>query len=266
MSKLNSIYVIGSLRNEAIPEVSESLRALGLDVFDDWFAAGPEADDYWKKYEVSRGHSYKEALRGHAARHVFEFDKHHLDRCDAAVLILPAGRSGHLELGYVAGTGKPSFILLDGEDSRTNLTNEWSWFSGLFEGEGSVGTNGKNSIQLQLTSTDEDVIDKIIRVTGVGKKQGPYLDKGLNFKIPPKNIKPKYRWAVYKKNEILQIGWNIFDNLGVRRQEQWLFWLNKRGWLNDFNNPPKVGGRWDVMYQFATEVFVTKEEMFEYFK
>jgi hypothetical protein len=121
-SDIKSIYVIGSLRNEEIPEVAESLRSLGLDAFDDWFAAGPEADDYWKKYETSRENGYKEALRGHAARHVFEFDKHHLDRCDSAILVLPAGRSGHLELGYVSGTGKPTYILLDGQDSRFDVT------------------------------------------------------------------------------------------------------------------------------------------------
>lgn len=113
---MKSIYVIGSLRNDEIPEIATSLRALGLDSFDDWFAAGPEADDYWKKYEEGRGNGYKEALRGHAARHVFEFDKHHLDRCDSALLVLPAGKSGHLELGYVSGSGKPTYILLDRPD------------------------------------------------------------------------------------------------------------------------------------------------------
>lgn len=124
--KIKSIYLIGSLRNEEIPEVSKLLRTTGLDVFDDWYAAGPEADDYWKTYEVGRGRSYKEALRGHAARHVFAFDKHHLDRCDAAILALPAGRSGHLELGYVAGTGKPAFILLDGQDSRFDVMYQFA--------------------------------------------------------------------------------------------------------------------------------------------
>lgn len=116
MTKINSLYLIGSLRNEAIPSHAESLRNLGLDVFDDWFAAGPEADDYWKTYETERGNDYKQALGGHAARHVFDFDRHHLDRCDAALLALPAGKSGHLELGYVAGKGKPTFILLDRPD------------------------------------------------------------------------------------------------------------------------------------------------------
>ena len=112
-SDLKSIYLVGSLRNKEIPNVARELRKLGLDVFDDWFAAGPEADDYWKEYEIGKGKSYKEALRGYAAQHVFQFDKHHLDRVDAAILVLPAGRSGHLELGYVAGSGKPTFILLD---------------------------------------------------------------------------------------------------------------------------------------------------------
>lgn len=110
------IYLIGSLRNELVPTLAAEIReGTGYEVFDDWFAAGPEADDYWKTYEVTRGHSYAEALKGYAARHVFEFDRHHLDTSDAAVLLLPAGRSGHLELGYMAGKGRPTYILLDGD-------------------------------------------------------------------------------------------------------------------------------------------------------
>lgn len=114
--KLKSLYVIGSLRNPTIPEVAAKLREQGHDVFDDWYSAGPEADDWWKRYEEGRGHDYYQALAGHAANHVFGFDRHHLDRCDAAVLVLPAGRSGHLELGYVAGKGKPTYILHDNPD------------------------------------------------------------------------------------------------------------------------------------------------------
>lgn len=110
---IKSLYLIGSLRNEEIPKVAGPLRDLGLDVFDDWYAAGPEADDYWKTYETGRSRTYSDALRGFAAQHVFSFDKHHLDRVDAGLLVLPAGRSGHLELGYIVGSGKPGFILLD---------------------------------------------------------------------------------------------------------------------------------------------------------
>ena len=110
---MKKIYLIGSLRNPLVPETARKLRAAGFEVFDDWFAAGPEADDYWKVYEQQRGHTYAEALAGYAANHVYNFDKHHLDACDIAVLMLPAGKSGHLELGYAIGSGKSGHILLD---------------------------------------------------------------------------------------------------------------------------------------------------------
>ncbi len=43
---INKVYVIGSLRNPKIANVAETLRQrLGVEVFDDWLAAGPEADD-----------------------------------------------------------------------------------------------------------------------------------------------------------------------------------------------------------------------------
>lgn len=109
------LYLIGSLRNPQIPELANKLRELGHEVFDDWHAAGPTADDEWKRYSLERGHSYQDALRGYAAQHVFSFDRFHLDRCTGGLLVYPAGRSGHLELGYIVGQGKPGFILLDSE-------------------------------------------------------------------------------------------------------------------------------------------------------
>src|SRR3990167_3349198 len=100
------VYLIGSLRNPEVPKIANKIRELGFEVFDDWFAAGPEADDKWRDYEKERGRNYKKALSGHAANHVFHFDLKHLDECDVAVLFLPAGKSGHLELGYILGKGK----------------------------------------------------------------------------------------------------------------------------------------------------------------
>lgn len=115
---MTRIYLIGSLRNPNIPKIANQLRDEGFEVFDDWYAAGPEADDYWRDYEKGRGHSFTEALDGYACWHVFDYDKSHLDRCDMAVLALPAGKSGHLELGYFIGTGKPGFILMDDDPDR----------------------------------------------------------------------------------------------------------------------------------------------------
>jgi hypothetical protein len=110
------VYLIGSLRNPQVPIIANEIRAAGHVVFDDWYAAGPEADDKWRDYEVARGRSFKDSLSGFAARNVFNFDKTHLTRADVVVLVLPAGKSGHLELGWALGQGKPGYILLDTPD------------------------------------------------------------------------------------------------------------------------------------------------------
>ena len=118
---MKSIYIIGALKNPNVPIVANDLRKHGFDVFDDWFTPGPEADQFLLAYEKGRGRGYKEALKGHAAQHNFNFDKMHIDRCDAAIMLMPAGKSGHLELGYVIGCGKPGYILFDTEPDRMDL-------------------------------------------------------------------------------------------------------------------------------------------------
>lgn len=103
---------MGSLRNRSdIIPIALDLEKLNYDVFTSWLAPGEHADDKWKEYEQSMGRSHKEALNGWAARHIFEFDKFHLDRADLIILIMPAGKSCFIELGYAIGKGKPGYIL-----------------------------------------------------------------------------------------------------------------------------------------------------------
>ena len=107
------IYLIGSLRNPKIPILANKLRKLGFEVFDDWFSPGPHADDFWRAYEKTRGSSYKQALQNYAGKHIYEFDKFHIDRCNIGILYMPCGKSGFLELGYMLGKGKKCFIFFD---------------------------------------------------------------------------------------------------------------------------------------------------------
>jgi hypothetical protein len=102
------------------------MRNVGLEVFDDWFAAGPEADDYWQRYEESKGKSYGEALQGYAARNVFEFDRRHLERCNTVVLVLPAGKSGHLEFGWSLGRRKIGYVLFDKAPERWDVMYQFA--------------------------------------------------------------------------------------------------------------------------------------------
>lgn len=107
------IYITGSLRNPEIPKIAKELTDLGLHVFADWFAAGDKADDAWRDYERSQGRTFEQALEGPAARNVFEFDRKWLDRANAVLLVLPAGKSAFMEAGYAAGKGKYVVVLLD---------------------------------------------------------------------------------------------------------------------------------------------------------
>lgn len=124
------IYLIGSLKNPEVPKLARFLREAGHDVFDEWHCAGPDADDYWQAYEQERGHTFAEALAGYPARHVYEYDKSHLDRCGVGVLLMPAGKSGHLELGYMIGQGKPGYILLPSEPDRFDVM--YNFADGVF--------------------------------------------------------------------------------------------------------------------------------------
>jgi hypothetical protein len=116
------IYLIGSLKTTRARDVAVELRNYGHEVFDEWNATSRDADKHWEDYErISRKRNFREALEGKAACNSFDFDYRHLLMCDAAVLAAPAGRSAHLELGFILGKNKPGFILLDGEPVEFDL-------------------------------------------------------------------------------------------------------------------------------------------------
>lgn len=126
------IYMIGSLKNEKIPHIAKEIRALSklFEVFDDWFSPGPEADDFWRNFEKVRGSTYKQALRNFAAKHIFEFDKHHIDRATIGILVMPAGKSGHMELGYLIGKGVKCFVYFEEEPERWDVMYQFVYENG----------------------------------------------------------------------------------------------------------------------------------------
>lgn len=118
---IKSVYIIGALKNWNVIKFGNALRKQGFDAFDSWISPGPKADSFWRDYTRLRGMDFKEALHDWSAQHVFQFDKFHLDRCDAAVLLMPAGKSACLELGYVIGCGKKGFVLYDKNPERYDV-------------------------------------------------------------------------------------------------------------------------------------------------
>ena len=120
-SRKPCIYIIGSLRNPAIPVIGNKVRAAGYEAFDDWHGTGPQADDHWFEYEKLRGRNYTEALAGRAAQNTFALDRDNILRSEGVIMVLPAGKSGHMEFGFARGHGKPGVILLDKEPERYDV-------------------------------------------------------------------------------------------------------------------------------------------------
>ena len=123
---MSKVYVASSWRNEHQPGVVERLRRDGHDVYD--FRNPTEGDGgfHWSEIDTAwqtwTPEQYIEGLRHPVAQRGFLTDMTALKWADIVVLVLPCGRSAHLELGYAVGAGKRTIVLLsDGEPELMNL-------------------------------------------------------------------------------------------------------------------------------------------------
>lgn len=110
------LYVASSWRNEIQPKVVETLRSVGHEVYDfknpkdgntgfRWL----DIDSDWQKWTPEK---FREFLDHPIAQLGFMSDYDAMLRSDAGVLVMPCGRSAHLEAGYFVGANKPLYILL----------------------------------------------------------------------------------------------------------------------------------------------------------
>lgn len=116
------IYAASSWRNPYQPGIVRVLREHGHEVYD--FRNPPdgvpgfawsEIDPEWESWSASR---YRELLTTHPTAALgFLNDLRGMQWADTCLLILPCGRSAHLEAGWFCGQGKRTIILTgDGEE------------------------------------------------------------------------------------------------------------------------------------------------------
>ena len=111
------IYVASSWRNNHQPEVVTALREAEHDIYDfrnptpdnDGFQWS-EIDPAWKDWSPGE---YFIALDHPVAEFGFKLDMDAMRWADVCVLVLPCGRSAHLELGWFCGQQKATCILHD---------------------------------------------------------------------------------------------------------------------------------------------------------
>lgn len=107
------IYVASSWRNEYFSAAIARFRAEGFEVYD--FTNPPEQTAFqWSEidpnFETWSVTEQAAALRHPTAVEGYWSDMKALRDAHAVVLVLPCGRSAHLEAGYAVGQGKPVFI------------------------------------------------------------------------------------------------------------------------------------------------------------
>ena len=111
------IYVASSWRNEWQPLVVDYLRSAGHEVYDfrnpsegDTGFSWSEIDPNWQEWTTA---GYLRGLQHSLAQEGFKSDFEAMQWADACVLVLPCGRSAHLEAGYFVGAKKPLIILVE---------------------------------------------------------------------------------------------------------------------------------------------------------
>lgn len=107
-----NIYLASSWRNAEQPDAVRRLRAEGHTVYDFRDSEGfswSEIDPAWQSWTVEE---WKAALAHPLAKRGFGRDLEAMRKCDACILLLPAGRSACLELGWCAGAGKLTIVVL----------------------------------------------------------------------------------------------------------------------------------------------------------
>jgi len=114
------LYVASSWRNNLQPHVVNVLRVEGHEVYDfrnpapgNHGFSWASIDEAWQAWSVE---AYARALRHPIAQGGFDLDFGAMRWADGCVLVLPSGRSAHVEFGWMLGAGKPGVVLMAGRD------------------------------------------------------------------------------------------------------------------------------------------------------
>lgn len=108
------IYVASSWRNKQQQELVRLLREDGHDVYDfrnqESAFSWSQIASWWRNWTAR---DFIEALSHPLARRGYASDMRALTDCNLCILLLPCGRSAHLELGFASGRGTKTAILMD---------------------------------------------------------------------------------------------------------------------------------------------------------
>jgi hypothetical protein len=130
-TKPDYVYVASSWRCAMQPAVIHTLRAAGIPAYDfrnPEGATGFAWQEVMPSFDIDRqladAGEYLAGLDHPRSIEGFNSDFDAMKRADTFVLVLPCGRSAHLELGWAVGAGKRTAILLDPDLDTNEVTPE----------------------------------------------------------------------------------------------------------------------------------------------
>ncbi len=149
------IYVASSWRNERQPEVVRLLRSLEhFDVYDFREPAAGDSGFHWSEIDPNWQQWTADQFRRHSQsspllKRWFAADMSALDYARIVVLVLPCGRSAHLEFGWAVRNGAIGIILLDNGEPELMYRMATDLCVGLDDLVGAV-TLARNRITARL--------------------------------------------------------------------------------------------------------------------
>jgi hypothetical protein len=119
------VYVASSWRNPVQVAVCAALRSVGIEHYD--FRNPPDGEGFsWRQVDPSYGEGirakgddhvpveqYLEMLGHDRAVEGYDNDMAAMLQADTFVMVLPCGKSAHMELGWAVAAGKRTAILLE---------------------------------------------------------------------------------------------------------------------------------------------------------
>lgn len=115
------IYVASSWRNRHFENIVDDLRSNGLDCYD--FKRDEGAKFGWHEVGVNSGEEtfehYQLGMKHSRVKAGFKSDSDAMTKATTCLLLLPCGRSAHLELGWMCGQNKNTAIWFPPDENVT---------------------------------------------------------------------------------------------------------------------------------------------------
>ena len=115
------IYLASSWKNQYFDKVFISLRNEGYEIYNfrnpspnNYGFSWSKIDQEWKRWNII---DYLRILDNPLCNDAFKLDFEAMNWADTCILLLPSGRSAHLEAGYMKGQGKQTYVYIPEYDT-----------------------------------------------------------------------------------------------------------------------------------------------------